>query len=78
MVIGFFVKILKDKKDEIIDDFVLDELEDDLDFYQIDVLVWDVFCVFFYLVIVNGYEDVVRLFCDVSVFVLNWNIVYFY
>lgn len=76
MATGSFVKISKDKKDEITDDPALDESEDDPDFYQIDVLAWDVPCAPLHLAIANGHEDAVRLLCDVSVVVLNWNTVY--
>lgn len=61
---GSFVKISKgdDKEDE----HALDGSEDDPDYFQIDVLSWDIPCSPLHLAIVEGHEDTVKLLCDVS------------
>jgi ankyrin repeat protein len=58
---GSFVKVKKDQSNE---DLVLDESDDEPDYYQIDVLAWDVPCSPLHLAIAGGHEDTVRLLCD--------------
>ncbi|CAM1506895.1 Fc.00g065360.m01.CDS01 [Cosmosporella sp. VM-42] len=63
MTTGSFVKVKKgDKEDE--DDLVPEESEDDPDYYQIDVLAWDIPCSPLHLAIAEGREDAVKLLCD--------------
>lgn len=58
---GSFVKVKKDQSNE---DFILDESDDEPDYYQIDVLAWDVPCSPLHLAIAGGQEGAVRLLCD--------------
>lgn len=58
---GSFVKVKKDQSNE---DLILDESDDDPDYYQIDVLAWDVPCSPLHLAIAGGREDAVKLLCD--------------
>ena len=62
---GSFIKIKKAPEDQD-DDIVPEESDDEPDYYQIDVLAWDVPCSPLHLAIVGGYEDTVKLLCDVS------------
>jgi len=62
---GSFVKVKKGDGDENGDDVVLDESEDEPDYYQIDVLAWDVPCSPLHLAIAEGHEETVKLLCDV-------------
>lgn len=64
MVTGSFVNVEKEKETD--DDLVPDEQEDEPDYYQIDVLAWDVPCSPLHLAISEGHEDAVKLLCDVS------------
>lgn len=64
MTTGSFVKV-KDG-DKQTDDLVPEESEDEPDYYQIDVLSWDIPCSPLHLAIAEGHEDVVKLLCDVS------------
>ncbi|PWI66622.1 hypothetical protein PCL_04760 [Purpureocillium lilacinum] len=61
---GSFVKVKKGDGDENGDDVVLDESEDEPDYYQIDVLAWDVPCSPLHLAIAEGHEETVKLLCD--------------
>ncbi|KAK2065301.1 ankyrin [Colletotrichum caudatum] len=60
---GSFVNI-RDENEKSREDFVLDESADEPDFYQIDVLVWDVPCSPLHLAISEGHEDAVKVLCD--------------
>ncbi|RSM06944.1 hypothetical protein CDV31_008876 [Fusarium ambrosium] len=62
MVTGSFVNVEKEKETD--DDLVPDEQEDEPDYYQIDVLAWDVPCSPLHLAISEGHEDAVKLLCD--------------
>ncbi|KAH7163089.1 hypothetical protein B0J13DRAFT_634299 [Dactylonectria estremocensis] len=62
MATGSFVKVKKGEDQS--DDLVPDESEDEPDYYQIDVLAWDVPCSPLHLAIAEGHEDAVRLLCD--------------
>ncbi|KAM5381008.1 hypothetical protein ACJZ2D_003123 [Fusarium nematophilum] len=62
MVTGSFVKVKKGEEQE--DDLVPDESEDEPDYFQIDVLAWDVPCSPLHLAIAEGHEDAVKLLCD--------------
>lgn len=64
MTTGSFVKV-KDGEGTT-EDLVLEESEDDPDYYQIDVLAWDVPCSPLHLAIAEGHEEAVKLLCDVS------------
>lgn len=66
MATGSFVKVNKGDDSTTTDDLVLDESLDEPDFYQIDVLAWDIPCSPLHLAIANGHEDAVRTLCDVS------------
>ena len=59
-----FVKITNKKPED--DDAAPEESNDDPDYFQIDVLSWDVPCSPLHLAIAEGHEDVVKLLCDVS------------
>ena len=61
-----FVKIKKGEESEEDDGAVPNESEDEPDFYQIDVLAWDVPCSPLHLAIVGGHEEAVEVLCDVS------------
>ncbi|VUC34464.1 unnamed protein product [Clonostachys rosea] len=62
IVTGSFVNIKGDKDAADLDD--LDVPDDEPDYYQIDVLAWDVRCSPLHLAIAGGHEDAVRLLCD--------------
>lgn len=62
MATGSFVKVKKGEDQS--DDLVPDESEDEPDYYQIDVLAWDVPCSPLHLAIAEGHEDAVKLLCD--------------
>ncbi|KPM38970.1 hypothetical protein AK830_g7594 [Neonectria ditissima] len=62
MATGSFVKVKKGEEEN--DDLVPDESEDEPDYYQIDVLAWDVPCSPLHLAIAEGHEDAVKLLCD--------------
>lgn len=47
-------------------DFVPEESEDEPDYYQIDLLAWDIPCSPLHLAISEGHENIVELLCDVS------------
>ena len=64
MTTGSFVKVKNDE--DKTDDLVPEESEDEPDYYQIDVLAWDVPCSPLHLAIAEGHEDAVKLLCDVS------------
>ncbi|KAK5990707.1 hypothetical protein PT974_08976 [Cladobotryum mycophilum] len=59
---GSFVKVKK--LEEEIADLALEESEDDPDYYQIDVLAWDIPCSPLHLAISEGHEEAVKLLCD--------------
>lgn len=59
-----FVKV--NKSDSHDDEVISDEAQDEPDYYQIDVLAWDMPCSPLHLAIVEGHEGVVTLLCDVS------------
>jgi hypothetical protein len=63
---GSFIKIKKGTEGERGDDIVPVESDDEPDYYQIDVLAWDVPCSALHLAIVGGHEEAVKLLCDVS------------
>lgn len=58
---GSFVKVKKDQSNE---DLILDESDDEPDYYQVDILAWDVPCSPLHLAIAGGHEDAVKLLCD--------------
>ncbi|KAF4971655.1 hypothetical protein FZEAL_9782 [Fusarium zealandicum] len=62
MTTGSFVKVKKG--DETQEDLVPEESEDEPDYFQIDVLAWDVPCSPLHLAISEGHEDAVKLLCD--------------
>ncbi|KAI9171446.1 ankyrin repeat [Paramyrothecium foliicola] len=62
---GSFVNIKKKEEDgKSNDDLVPEESDDDPDYYQIDVLAWDVPCSPLHLAISEGHEAIVELLCD--------------
>lgn len=58
-----FIKVPRADSGE---DIVSDEVHDEPDYYNIDVLAWDMPCSPLHLAIVGGHEGVVSLLCDVS------------
>ncbi|EFQ28840.1 hypothetical protein CGRA01v4_10283 [Colletotrichum graminicola] len=60
---GSFVNV-QDENEKSMEDLVLDETTDGPDFYQIDVLAWDVPCSPLHLAISEGHEDAVKVLCD--------------
>jgi hypothetical protein len=62
MTTASFVKVKKDETEENLD---LDDAEDEPDYYQIDILAWDVACSPLHLAIVGGHEEAVKLLCNV-------------
>ncbi|KAF5025038.1 hypothetical protein F66182_2906 [Fusarium sp. NRRL 66182] len=72
MTTGSFVKV----KDEGKDDLVPDEPQDEPDYFQIDVLAWDIQCSPLHLAIAEGNEAAVKLLCDVSCLECFWRIQY--
>lgn len=63
IVTGSFVNI---KNESIEGEEETEAREDDPDYYQIDVLAWDIPCSPLHLAIVEGNEDAVKALCDVS------------
>lgn len=63
---GSFIKISGGKKGQNDEDIVPDDNDDEPDYYQIDVLAWDVPCSPLHLAIVGGHEEAVKQLCDVS------------
>ncbi|KFA50832.1 hypothetical protein S40293_05813 [Stachybotrys chartarum IBT 40293] len=63
MATGSFVKVKKGEEGGS-EDLVIEDLDDEPDYYQIDVLAWDVPCSPLHLAIAAGHEDVVKLLCD--------------
>lgn len=61
VVTGSFVKVKDESKDE---ETILEESDDEPDYYQIDVLAWDVPCSPLHLAISEGHEHIVELLCD--------------
>ncbi|UNI14911.1 hypothetical protein JDV02_001490 [Purpureocillium takamizusanense] len=61
---GSFVKVKKQDGDGNDDDVALEASEDEPDYYQIDVLAWDVPCSPLHLAIAEGHEETVKLLCD--------------
>lgn len=64
---GSFMKVNKDADTDDRTDVVPDEPEDEPDFYQIDVLSWDVPASPLHYAIVGGHEEAVESLCNVSV-----------
>ncbi|OPB42070.1 hypothetical protein A0O28_0031870 [Trichoderma guizhouense] len=62
IVTGSFVKVEKNKEDK--EESALEEPEDGPDFYQINVLAWDIPCSPLHLAIAGGHEDAVKALCD--------------
>ncbi|KAL7913161.1 ankyrin repeat-containing domain protein [Trichoderma velutinum] len=62
IVTGSFVKVENNKEDK--EELALEESEDGPDFYQINVLAWDIPCSPLHLAIVGGHEDAVKALCD--------------
>ncbi|RFU74893.1 ankyrin repeat [Trichoderma arundinaceum] len=62
IVTGSFVKVEKEEENK--EDLVLDEPEDAPDFYQINVLAWDIPCSPLHLAIAGGHEEAVQALCD--------------
>jgi ankyrin repeat protein len=65
MATGSFVKLGNQKSEE--DGAEMEERVDEPDFYNIDVLAWDVACSPLHLAIAEGHEDAVKVLCDVSI-----------
>lgn len=63
IIISGFVKVGKDVV--VVDELVLEEVEEEFDFYDVNVIVWDIFCFVFYFVIMEGYCEVVKILCQV-------------
>ncbi|PNY22667.1 Uncharacterized protein TCAP_07089, partial [Tolypocladium capitatum] len=61
---GSFVKVKRGAEGASGDDVVPDESEDEPDYYQVDVLAWDVPCSPLHLAITEGHEEAVKLLCD--------------
>ena len=61
------MKVNKDADTDDRTDVVPDEPEDEPDFYQIDVLSWDVPASPLHYAIVGGHEEAVESLCNVSV-----------
>ena len=61
---GSFVNVKKESNKE--GDAVVEDSGDEPDYYQIDVLAWDVPCSPLHLAIVEGNEEAVTALCDVS------------
>lgn len=64
IVTGSFVKVEKSKEDTNTEEPTLDEPEEGPDFYQINVLAWDVPCSPLHLAITGGHEEAVKALCD--------------
>jgi ankyrin repeat protein len=64
MTTGLFVKVGK-KDDEQRDDLALEENEDEPDFYDINVVAWDMPCSALHFAIVEGHVEVVKLMVQV-------------
>ncbi|OAA73258.1 ankyrin repeat protein [Cordyceps fumosorosea ARSEF 2679] len=62
VVTGSFVKV-KDSTNAD-EDHLPEESEDEPDYYQIDLLAWDIPCSPLHLAIVQGHEHIVELLCD--------------
>ncbi|KAL7787534.1 ankyrin repeat-containing domain protein [Trichoderma ceciliae] len=62
IVTGSFVKVEKETENK--EELALEEPEDGPDFYQIDVLAWDIPCSPLHLAIAGGHEDAVKALCD--------------
>ncbi|KAL7946435.1 hypothetical protein V8C42DRAFT_344279 [Trichoderma barbatum] len=62
IVTGSFVKVGNDKENT--EELSLDEPEDGPDFYQINILAWDIPCSPLHLAIAGGHEDAVKALCD--------------
>lgn len=74
IVTGSFVKVKKgDEEEERGEGLVLEqENEDEPDYFQVDVLAWDVPCSPLHLAIAEGHEEAVKLLCDVRSWFLLW------
>jgi hypothetical protein len=59
-----FVKVGK-KDDEQRDDLALEENEDEPDFYDINVVAWDMPCSALHFAIIEGHVEVVKLMVQV-------------
>ncbi|KAL6891139.1 hypothetical protein HDV57DRAFT_284471 [Trichoderma longibrachiatum] len=64
IVTGSFVKVEKGKEDANSEEPALEEPEEGPDFYQINVLAWDVPCSSLHLAIAGGHEEAVKALCD--------------
>ncbi|PTB62951.1 ankyrin [Trichoderma citrinoviride] len=64
IVTGSFVKVEKGKENTGTEEPTLDEPEEGPDFYQINVLAWDVPCSPLHLAITGGHEEAVKTLCD--------------
>ncbi|ATY58270.1 ankyrin repeat [Cordyceps militaris] len=62
VITGSFVKVKDASKGD--EDRVPEESEDEPDYYQIDVLGWDIPCSPLHLAIAEGHEHIVQLLCD--------------
>lgn len=65
LVTGSFVKVKSATNED--GELVPEEADDEPDYYQIDVLAWDVPCSPLHLAISGGHENVVEALCDVSI-----------
>ncbi|KAL6855852.1 ankyrin [Trichoderma novae-zelandiae] len=64
IVTGSFVKVEMDKENTSTEEPTIDEPEEGPDFYQINVLAWDVPCSPLHLAIAGGHEAAVKALCD--------------
>ncbi|KAF4955378.1 hypothetical protein FSARC_11864 [Fusarium sarcochroum] len=64
MTTGSFVKVKQGEDDDDAEDLVPDESQDEPDFYNVDVLAWDLQCSPLHLAIAEGNEDAVKVLCD--------------
>ncbi|KAH8717239.1 Uncharacterized protein HC256_001939 [Beauveria bassiana] len=62
VVTGSFVKVKDGVKGD--EDHLPEESEDEPDYYQIDLLAWDIPCSPLHLAIAEGHENIVELLCD--------------
>lgn len=64
VVTGSFVKVKEGTVDN--EDRISEESEDEPDYYQVDLVAWDIPCSPLHLAIAEGHEHMVELLCDVS------------
>lgn len=62
LVTGSFVNVKDNNKDD--QDAVPEDSDDEPDYYQIDLLAWDIPCSPLHLAIAEGHENIVEVLCD--------------